>query len=364
MLQHWSGLRFPLLGLGMLSLLVAIWTGLLRLGWAWPIGDARLLWAHGPLMVCGFLGTLIGVERAVALQLRWPYGVPLLNGLGVLGLLLGLPTTGCMLISSVGLLATYGVIWQRQWNLAMATMTVGALLWVVGNGLWLTGVPLAYVVPWWMGFLVLTVAGERLELSQFVPATPYRQVAFLLAIGLWLLGSAWSLVQFASGVRVLGASMLTLAAWLWRFDLARRTVHRQGLTRYMAVCLLSSYGWLALSGLLHLYYGGLLAGPAYDAMLHALFLGCIMTMVFAHGPIIVPAILGRAVPYHIVLYVPVSLLHLSLLLRLSGDLAGWALGRQWGGLGNGIALCSFFITMGALLWPRASVGTVARGSRA
>lgn len=58
--------RVPLLALGVLLLLAGLWTGLLRLGWELPL----LLFAsyHGPLMVSGFSGTLIGLERAVALS--------------------------------------------------------------------------------------------------------------------------------------------------------------------------------------------------------------------------------------------------------------------------------------------------------
>ena len=65
--QMLSKARFPLIALGMLALLTALWSGLVRLGWAWPLLWPTLFMAHGPLMVCGFLGTLIGVERAVAL---------------------------------------------------------------------------------------------------------------------------------------------------------------------------------------------------------------------------------------------------------------------------------------------------------
>ncbi len=44
--------------------------------------------AHGPLMVGGFLGTVIGLERAVALGKPWPYAAPLLTGIGAI-LLMG-----------------------------------------------------------------------------------------------------------------------------------------------------------------------------------------------------------------------------------------------------------------------------------
>jgi hypothetical protein len=48
---------------------------------------------HGPVMVMGFLGTLIGLERAVAYGRRWAFAAPGPTGLGAVALLAGLPTT-------------------------------------------------------------------------------------------------------------------------------------------------------------------------------------------------------------------------------------------------------------------------------
>ena len=59
-------LRYPLLLIALLTLLAATWAGLLRIGWLLP-APGSLAASHGPLMVSGFLGTLIGLERAVAL---------------------------------------------------------------------------------------------------------------------------------------------------------------------------------------------------------------------------------------------------------------------------------------------------------
>lgn len=42
--------------------------GLIRLGWQLPALTPSLALAHGPLMISGFLGTLITLERAVATQ--------------------------------------------------------------------------------------------------------------------------------------------------------------------------------------------------------------------------------------------------------------------------------------------------------
>jgi hypothetical protein len=59
--------RLPLLGLAGAALLAGLWAGLVRLGWAVPPGHPAWVANHGPLMISGFLGTLISLERAVAL---------------------------------------------------------------------------------------------------------------------------------------------------------------------------------------------------------------------------------------------------------------------------------------------------------
>ncbi|MFN8520869.1 MAG: hypothetical protein U0667_16075 [Chloroflexota bacterium] len=43
---------------------------------------------------------------------------------------------------------------------------VGAVAWLLGALLLVAGRPIGAVVPWLAAFLVLTIAGERLELSR------------------------------------------------------------------------------------------------------------------------------------------------------------------------------------------------------
>ncbi len=68
-----------------------------------------------------------------------------------------------------------------------------------------------------------------------------------------------------------------------------------------------------------------------------------MSMIFAHAPVIVPSLLGRPLPFgRGALYVPLALLHASLVLRLAGgDRAGSKVARQWGGSLNEIAVLLF-----------------------
>ena len=257
-----------------------------------------------------------------------------------------------MLLGSLGLVAIFAVIVRQQLAMATMIMTLGALLWVVGNGFWLAGRPLAYVVSWWSGFLVLTIVGERLELSRMLRLSWFDHGMFLLAVSVFLVGLLpphGLCIWYACHRRRDGRTGVVVIA----LRIARRTVRQTGLTRFIAVCLLSGYVWLGVSGILTWYFAGMLAGPYYDAMLHTVFVGFVMAMIFGHAPIILPALLGRtAAPYHRAFYVPLVLLHASLLLRTVGDLLGWWPGRQWGGLFNAVAILLFLITLVWVLWRR------------
>ena len=334
----------------LLTLIAALWAGLIRMGWAVPNLRPTLPGAHGPLMIGGFLGTLITLERAVALQKNWAYVVALLGGLGAVALFWGLPV-GPWLITfcSVGLLAIFGLILRRHFTLYTATMALGAVAWLVGNGLWLAGLSIPLVVPWWVGFLLLTIAGERLELSRVMRLSLYSYRLFALAVALILGGLLLTIPAFAPGVRLSSLGYLVLALWLAWYDIARRTVRRSGLTRFIAVNLLLGYFWLGFGGILGIRFAGITAGPAYDAWLHALLLGFVFSMIFAHALIILPAVAQMTVPFHPVLYGPVILMQFALWLRIIGDLALWWPARLWGGMLNGVAILWFLLLVMALV---------------
>lgn len=348
--------RVPLLILGFACLITGACAGLARLGWAVPRHAFDLAAVHGPLMVSGFFGTVISLERAVALARRWAYLGPLAAGLGGLGLIGGAPPAIAQALLTLGSAVLFGGsawIFLRQRALFTFTLAAGAASWLVGNLLWLGGFSVYEVVLWWAGFLVLTIAGERLELSRFRPPSPKAVPAFraiLLAIVVALLIAR--VEGYASlGFRLFGAALLALAGWLLTQDIARRTVRGEGLTRFIAVCLLSGYLWLAVGGAVLAGAGELQPGaPSYDAALHALLLGFVFSMVFGHAPIIFPAVLRVAVPYHPSFYAPLALLHASLLCRLAGDLAGHPGWLRTGGLLGAIALAAFIAgTAGAAI---------------
>ncbi len=348
-------IRFPLMALGLLSLSAALWAGLIRIGWQLPALIPLLPSAHGPLMVAGFLGTVISLERAVALTAVMPgkgkfvYAVPLLAGVGALTLLIGLPTflgRGLITLASLGLVIAFAVILCLHFDAAYVTMGVGSLLWLIGNALWLSGQSIPQAAPWWAGYLVLTIAGERLELAKVLLFRRNALIAFGVTVAVFIAGLAFSFFAFDFGIRLGGIGLIGLGLWLLRRDIATRTIRQTGLTRFIAACLLPGYVWLVVGGGLWLWFGGgYTAGPIHDASLHAIFLGFVFSMIFGHAPIIIPAVAGIEIPYRRTFYVHLGLLHASLIARIAGDLLSLPSLRAWGGLWNLFAVILFAATM-------------------
>lgn len=339
-----KAIRFPLMALGGLSLLAAIWAGLVRMGWNLAIPNFRFPEVHGPLMIVGFLGTVIGLERAVAVKRPWAYGAPLFAVLSALMQLAGLPARwgqAFAVVSAAFLLAIFCLLWWRQRESYLAIIGLGAVLWLVGNSLWLVGYPYFSFAGWWAGFLVLTIAGERLELSRLRRLSNISRALLFLAIIILVFGLSRTSISMP-GSRIAGVGLIAIALWLLRWDIAWRTIRIAGLPRFMAVSLLSGYAWLLAAGVLWIIYArDFVAGPYYDAMLHAIFLGFVFTMIFAHAPVILPSVMDVPMPFQNAFYAHVVLLHLSLFVRIGGDLVVSPSVRMWGGLLNGLAIVLF-----------------------
>ncbi len=347
--------RLPLLALGFVSLVLGIAAGLARLGVPLDATAASLAGMHGPLMVAGFFGVVIALERAVATGRLWAYAAPAASGLAAFALLAGayaaaaaLATAGAVVLAIASL--RFVAIEPKLHTLVIAA---GAAALVAGNLAWLASARPSAAVPAWIAFLGLTIAGERLELTRLMPRSRGARAAFV-AIAIALAGGALAAVD-PTGARAFGASLVALAAWLATFDLARRTVKDRGLTRYAAACLLSGYAWLAVAGGTILAFGLAPGMPSYDAALHALFLGFTFAMVLGHAPIIVPAVLRAKLPYSPWFYLPLAALHASVALRVAGDATASMPLVRAGAIANAAALAVFIATM---------VAAAVRGRRA
>lgn len=340
--------RLPLLLLGMLSLLGGVLAGLARLAWDVPAVASNAAGWHGALMISAFFGTVISLERAVALGRGWAYLAPAAAGLGGATMLAGAPAVlpqALTVVAAAVLVAGSGQVLRRLVAPFTVVLAIGALCWLIGNLAWLATDAIAFAVPWWLGFLVLTIAGERLELTRFLPTPVAVQRRFFAVTAAMLAGALISFWLEGAGLVLFAAGLLALAAWLLRHDIARHNARQRGLTRFIAVCLLCGYGWLAVAGLLGLAGGFLPGHPWRDAALHAVGLGFVFSMVFGHAPIIFPAVMRVKIPYHPAFYLPLLALHASLALRIAGVMDGDFALRRWGGLAGALALLLFIAAM-------------------
>ena len=330
------------------ALLGGMGAGLARLGWGMDSLSKGWMLVHGPLMICGFLGTLICLERGVALasRVRLSLVVPAVNAAGALTLLLwpdSIAAKALLTAGSAGLVFLFAYMYRLHPSRDVAIMAAGAVSWLVGNALWLAGQPIHMTVHWWAAFLILTIVGERLELSRVRRLTPMQQTLLVMTVSVYLAGIALTQVQLVFGVRVLGVGAILMAAWLLRYDVARRTVRQSGLPRYIAACLLLGYVWLGIGGAIAIWKGLLIAGPDYEMVLHAFLLGFVFSMIFGHMPIILPALTGLQVVYHPLFYVQLALLHLTLAYRIYGNLVLDQTARRWGGMLNVAAVLLFLL---------------------
>jgi hypothetical protein len=336
--------RLPVLALGGICLLLGLTGGLARLGAGTPSPQTAAA-GHGVLMTLGFLGTLISLERAVALRHTWGYLAPVLSGLGGIAFVAGVPApVPALLFAGAGawLVGAYLVMWQVQPTMHITVEWLGAVAWWAAAVSWLVGKDLPAIVPWLAAYIVLTIAGERLELARVALRGKGHKPGVVVWSILIITGPAISLARPEAGGRVFGVGLLLLSAWLVRYDVARRTVKTSGLTQYMAVCLLAGYVWLTVAGVLWAVNGQIASGHAYDAAVHAVFFGYAMSMVLGHAPVILPAVLRVRLPHHRRDYAVLVLLHVSFAIRiLGGDLAGVDTLRVIGGSLGVVTLLAF-----------------------
>lgn len=149
-----------------------------------------------------------------------------------------------------------------------------------------------------------------------------RQIAHhTIIISAYFLALIISLQFINFGIWFPSLTTIVLATWLMQHDIARKTIKQKGFPRYIAICLLSGYIWLGISGFLSLIFGIEPAGLKYNAVLYSVFLGFVFSMIFGH----------------------------ALIMRISGDITIVPILRRWGGLLNKVAVYTFFVTMAVMV---------------
>lgn len=339
-----------------LALLAGLDAALLLIGLPAPVTTDRLPVVHGMLLVLGFVGTLIALERATALARWYGFLAPALLGLGAIALVadpVPLSVGKALLVAGTAAFTlVYLPLWRRQHDEAVLTELLAAGLACGGAIRWAGGADFDDVLPWLIGFVVLTIAAERVELARITLGAGAGPRVLLHAAGV-VAALLVGVVLPEAGAVLLGAALLALLLWLIPHDIARRTLRTRGATRFMAAAILCGYGWLAIAATV-LLLGGTPHGGAYDAVAHAVFLGFTISMIMAHATTILPAVLRIDLPYRSAFWVPLGLLQLSLAVRLGlGDALGWGPAWQLGGALGVLALLVFLATAlgSALLGP-------------
>jgi hypothetical protein len=338
--------RLGLIAVAVLSLVVGIAGGLARFGVAGAPSIA--ITHHAAFMIAGFLGTVISLERAVALGRGLGYGAPIASAAGAVLLLAGFASAAAIswIAASLALVATSVAIVRRQPLLHTVLLAVASAMWLAGNVGFALGAG-GGVIESWFGFLILTIAAERLELTRLLPRRRFAVASFRGIAALLIAAILASFIDGTAGGMAFGVALTALASWLWRYDLARRTIHASGFARFAAAALLAGYAWLALAGLA---WVSLVLGQAQarDLALHGVALGFVFSMILGHAPIVVPAIARVRMRFHARFYVPLALLHASLAVRViaGGEHAAWRAGAA---CANALAIALFAVLVAASL---------------
>ena len=334
-----------LLPLIAVSLLIGIWTGWIRIGWNFPFtqnsGD------HGALMVGGFIGTLICLERTSNLKNKIALLIPFINALSVIFFLIKMPNIAFwfLLTGSVGLTLIYLKLYFEFSEIYILLMTAGAFCYLIGNTLLIKTNFYPQAAMWWIAFLYFTILGERLELSRYLQIKTIHKTILIILLAVYIAGI---LIPFhSSGGYVTAVSLIGSALWLFKYDMAKKSLQRDGQHFYSGVVLLTGYFWLIITGLFMAY--GSYSGLLYDAVIHSFFLGFVFSMIFAHAPIILPGVLKLQISiFNRSLYFWFVLLQVSLVIRILGSVLPSTDLKMIGGITNGMAILGFLLNIAIL----------------
>ncbi|MCA0365716.1 MAG: hypothetical protein LCH67_16870 [Bacteroidetes bacterium] len=331
--------------LALISLILGVIGGWIRLGWGISLFNPVPVSQHGVFMVGGFLGTLVSLERVVTFHKPALFLIPFSFGISVLTFLTGhAPVSHILLMAgSIGYLVVCFVIFRKFKNEGDFLLALGAVFQFTGHFvLYKTqSYPMAFAA--WMLFFLFTIVGERLELSRFLPRKKYQKTELYF----WLISISVSSALYHYGSSfILNISLIGLATWLLRNDISIINLKKQGSYKFLGISLLAGFCWLIITGLL-----GFSESPLkYDALLHAFFIGFVLNMILAHAPVIFPAMLKiNFKPFHPIFYLWLTLLNLSLLMRISGDLFTNNSIRITGGLLNGLSFAGYLVNVAILI---------------
>jgi hypothetical protein len=349
-----KGKTIPFMGISVLFMMLALLTGIFRLmaeNGVGPLLLVPLYGLHPLLMVFGFVAGIIMTERIAGIELlpssknsrlsvsMIPFvfaGIALeALGYGIDSILLRY--TGALLLS-VGsvlfLLLLVSFYRKGRENLSVTFMGLSAAALLLSSILSAFELPAGNVgfVMLLLLFPIVFILGERVELTSLASGRrPERLRPILIAISICLFLFALGSRNELTGLQFIYFSAFLLlavafAAFLREELRSSRPIVKGAvpLQRYVRLHVGAAYVWGMVGTIAGMAYVISPASQFYDAFIHSLALGFVGLMFLAHGPVILPVVMGRSFAQDKLSNSPMIILILGIMLRIVGNVSSLA----------------------------------------
>ncbi|MEQ8684284.1 MAG: hypothetical protein RIE86_03285 [Imperialibacter sp.] len=334
--------KLPFFALALVGLLSGVWAGLIRIGFDLPPVDLATL--HGPLMVGGFVGTLIGVERSILSSNGKWWLIPALSGAAIIAWLAGFHQVApYFLIAASALLVLLQAILLLSSSPTWVTFVqfCGAICFAGGNIRLLFNPLMPAIVPFWMGFVLCFILATRLS------ENPAKNVLMgsLIKVGLVVFLVSLIVPFHLGGYYLTGGGLVAIALGMIYIEVQTDQGIGWSYEKYSFTAIMLGWFWLLTSGIGIMLWKEHIYG--YDATTHSFFVGFLFSMVFIHALAKASYLAGLSKPpFHPVLFTWLILLSVSLLLRVfAADILHIISLKKWSGLLNGISIFGFILSL-------------------
>jgi hypothetical protein len=306
-------------------LILGLFTGFSRFGLIY----FPLSFHHGVLMLNGFAGGVITVERLLSKPNdRWILIGLILLISGLTLYLMGFEFGLLLVAANIAILflkETYVLIEKQSQN--GVYQLVGLLSWFIGNLKFYQNGFYPAAVPFFIVFILMLIVGTRL-CKMGKEDVIGLVLSFAIFFSFWLGFHGYGQAIYGVGLALLGIRLAYL-------EIKNGSKH--------LLALVVAYCWLLITGISSLFSDHILY--SYDLVLHALFLGFFFSMIFINAPDALLKKLGleslKTYPNFWVLF-----LAFGLIIRLIvGDLFQVQVARNVGGFLNLLTIILYAVSL-------------------
>lgn len=306
-------------------LILGLFMGLSRFG----LINFPLSFHHGVLMLNGFAGGVITVERLLSNRKDQWFLVGLILLISGLTLYIAGFEYGLLLVAgNIAILFVKETLILNENKIHNSVyQLVGLLSWFIGNLKFYQNGFYPAVVPFWIVFILMLIVGTRLSKMG-------KEDVISMVLSLTIFFSFW-LGFHGYGQSIYGVGLSLLSVRLGYLEVRNRSKHLLGL--------MIAYGWLLISGISSLFSDYILY--SYDLALHAFFLGFFFSMIFLNAP---DALLKKLDLDQLKTYPNFWVLFLSsgLIVRLiMGDLLQMQTARNMGSILNLLTIIIYIVSL-------------------